>query len=82
MSANRRFRRQEERFKNKIHKQFLERTKHMTEEQLRAYVDKQVAKYAYLDNVAIINEEAQQERMAVVNTIQPINLDEVYGSKH
>jgi hypothetical protein len=56
MSANRRYKRAQERFKDKIHKQFIERTKHMTEEQLRAYVDKQVAKYAYLDNVAIVED--------------------------
>ena len=56
MSANRRYKRAQERFKDKIHKQFIERTKNMTEEQLRAYVDKQVAKYSYLDNVAIVED--------------------------
>jgi hypothetical protein len=56
MSANRRYKRAQERFKDKIHKQFIERTKHMTEEQIRAYVDKQVAKYAYLDNVAVVED--------------------------
>jgi hypothetical protein len=80
MSANRRFRRQQERFKEKIHKQFLERTKHMTEDQLKEYVNKMVEKYAHLNEVAVINDE--KERLAVVDTIQPINLDEVYGSKH
>lgn len=51
MSANRRARRSEQRFKIKIHKQFIERTKHMTEEQLIAYVNKQVEKYSYLNQV-------------------------------
>jgi len=84
MSANRRFKRAQERFKEKIHKQFIERTKHMTEDQLREYVNKQAAKYAYLNNVAIIDEEKlkEQEKFAVVNTIQPVSLDELYGNKH
>jgi len=58
----------------------------MTEDQLREYVNKQAAKYAYLDNVAIINEEklkeAEQERFAVVNTVQAVDLDKLYGDKH
>jgi hypothetical protein len=56
MSANRRYKRAQERFKEKIHKQFIERTKHMTEEQLKAYVNKQVEKYAYLDKVAVVED--------------------------
>jgi hypothetical protein len=56
MSANRRAKRAQERFRIKIHKEFIERTKHMTDEQIRAYVDKQVAKYAYLDNVAVVED--------------------------
>lgn len=56
MSANRRAKRAQERFKEKIHKQFIERTKHMTEEQLKEYVNKQVARYAYLDKVAVVED--------------------------
>jgi hypothetical protein len=56
MSANRRYKRAQERFKEKIHKQFIERTKHMTDDQLKAYVNKQVEKYAYLDNVAVVED--------------------------
>lgn len=56
MSANRRARRSEERFKIKIHKEFIERTKHMTEEQLRAYVNRQVEKYSYLNQVAVVED--------------------------
>jgi hypothetical protein len=55
-SANRRNKRAEEKFKIKIHKEFIKRTKHMTDEQLKAYVDKQVAKYAYLDKVAVVED--------------------------
>jgi hypothetical protein len=57
MSANRRFKRAQERFKDKIHKQFIEKTKHMTEDQIRDYVNKQVQKYSYLDQVAIVKDE-------------------------
>jgi len=60
MSANRRHKRAQERFRIKIHKEFIERTKHMTDEQIRAYVDKQVAKYAYLDKVEVIEDSGVQ----------------------
>jgi hypothetical protein len=56
MSANRRYKRAQERFKEKIHKQFIERTKHMTDDQLKAYVNRQVEKYAYLDKVAVVED--------------------------
>jgi hypothetical protein len=56
MSANRRYKRAQERFKEKIHKQFIEKTKHMTEDQIKSYVDKKVEKYAYLNQVAVVED--------------------------
>lgn len=56
MSANRRYKRAQERFKEKIHKQFIERTKHMTEDQIKTYVDRMVNKYAYLNQVAVVED--------------------------
>ena len=55
-SANRRAKKAEEKFRIKIHKEFIKRTKHMTDEQLKAYVNKQVEKYAYLDKVAVVED--------------------------
>lgn len=56
MSANRRFRRQQERFKTKIHKEFMERIKGMSEDQIKSYVNKMVEKYSYLNDVSVIQD--------------------------
>jgi predicted peroxiredoxin len=56
MSANRRFKRQQERLKEKIHKEFIQRTKNMTEDQIKIYVDRMVNKYAYLNEVAVVED--------------------------
>jgi hypothetical protein len=68
MSANRRAKRAQERFRIKIHNEFIKRTKHMTDEQLKAYVDKQVAKYAYLDTVKVIEDSKMQSIEDFVGT--------------
>jgi hypothetical protein len=49
MGIERRLKRKKERFTQKIHKQFQERIKGMTEDQIREYVNKQVEKYAWLN---------------------------------
>jgi hypothetical protein len=56
MSANRRYKRSQERLKEKIHKEFIERTKNMTEDQIKTYVDRMVNKYAYLNEVAVVED--------------------------
>jgi predicted peroxiredoxin len=56
MSANRRFKRQQERLKEKIHKEFIQRTKNMTEDQIKIYVDRMVNKYAYLNEAAVVED--------------------------
>jgi arsenate reductase-like glutaredoxin family protein len=86
MSANRRFNRQQEKFKQKIHKEFLERTKNMTEDQLRDYVNKKVAKYAYLNEVAVIDDnkleqlnQEIQEQSIMDEPHKGIDLKNIYG---
>lgn len=49
MGIDRRQKREKERFTIKIHKEFQERIKGMTEDQIKEYVNKQVKKYSYLD---------------------------------
>ena len=49
MGTERRLRRQKERFKEKIHNEFKERIKGMTEDQIREYVNKKVEKYSWLN---------------------------------
>jgi len=56
MSANRRYKRAQERLREKIHKEFIERTKNMTEDQIKTYVDRMVNKYAYLNQVAVVED--------------------------
>jgi len=49
MGIERRQKREKERFRIKIHKEFQERIKGMTEDQIKEYVNKQVQKYSYLN---------------------------------
>ena len=49
MSHIRRQKREKERLMVKLHKQFLERIKGMSEEQVKNYVNKQVEKYKWLN---------------------------------
>jgi hypothetical protein len=49
MGIERRKKREKERFMIKIHNEFQERIKGMTEDQIKEYVNKQVQKYSYLN---------------------------------
>ena len=77
MSANRRFKRAQERFKDKIHKEFIQKTKSMTEEQVRNYVNKKVEKYAYLDQVAVINEGFELKSVELDNPFNGFNTEQL-----